>query len=258
MLVHENERKQRKLEKAERDQILSEGGNPDEVFLKRQRIETFKKTKHAFTKKQRERQLQIVSQLLEESQMQKKLETKFSKAHWHNREQAPHPSKRSLHLQKKRKVTTQYDGSGAVVTEGEVPAIESKGEEEVSVGKPVEGEKKKDVHFDSSDEESHLDEHLREIQTTSKLTSEENLAEPEIQGLWEKKRTVTLSGGGEGRGEGGRGGGKVESKAEREMREGAMEKLRKSVVVKQVAAGREFKVSGEVVFCPRLRVSTHS
>ena len=40
--------------------------------------------------------------------------------------------------------------------------------------------------------------------------------------------------------------GKVESKAEREMRKGVMEKLRKSVVVKQVAAGREFKVSDEL------------
>jgi len=118
MLVRETEKKQRKLEKVERDQILLEGGNPDEVFLKRQRIEMFKKTKAAFTKKQRDRQLQIVSQLLKESRMQKRLETKFSKSHWHNREQAPHPSKRNLHLQKKRKVTMLHAGSGAVDVEG--------------------------------------------------------------------------------------------------------------------------------------------
>ena len=256
MLVRETEKKQRKLEKVERDQILLEGGNPDEVFLKRQRIEMFKKTKAAFTKKQRKRQLQIVSQLLKESRMQKRLETKFSKSHWHNREQAPHPSKRNLHLQKKRKVTMLHDGSGAVDMEEEAPANGRKDGEE-SAGKSGEGEKNKEVHFDSSDEESRFDDHLRETKSTAKITSEENLAEPEIQGLWKRKRRmVTLSGGGEGGGEKGQEGGKVESKAEREMRESAMEKLRKSVVVKQVAAGREFKVSGEVVFC--LSINSHS
>lgn len=256
MLVRETEKKQRKLEKVERDQILLEGGNPDEVFLKRQRIEMFKKTKAAFTKKQRERQLQIVSQLLKESRMQKRLETKFSKSHWHNREQAPHPSKRNLHLQKKRKVTMLHVGSGAVDTEEEAPANGRKDGEE-SAGKPGEGEKNKEVHFDSSDEESRFDDHLQETKSTAKIASEENLAEPEIQGLWERKRRmVTLSGGGEGGGEKGQEGGKVESKAEREMKESAMEKLRKSVVVKQVAAGREFKVSGKVVFC--LSINSHS
>ena len=138
--------------------------------------------------------------------------------------------------------------------EGDVPAIDG----EATAVDEADGkeEKRREIDLESSDEEGHFGERLQT--GAMKTTSEESLAKPEIQGLWERsERKATLSGGRGGEGEGdegkvGEGGvGKVESKAEREMREGVMEKLRKSVVVKQVAAGREFKVSGEhcVVCC---------
>ena len=249
MLVHEKEKKRRKLEKAEKARILAEGGNPDEVFLKRQRAEAFEKNREEFERKQRERQLEIVSQLLEERKIQKRLEAKLSKSHWHDKGQAPHSSKRrTLHLRKKQRVALKH----SVALEGDAPAID--GEAIAVDGGDGKEEKKREIDLESSDEEGHF---VERLQTGAmKPTSEESLAKPEIQGLWERsERKVTLSGGrgGEGEGGGGKVGeggvGKVESKAEREMREGVMEKLRKSVVVKQVAAGREFKVSGEHYIC---------
>ena len=251
MLVHEKEKKRKKLEKAEKARILAEGGNPDEVFLRRQRAEAFEKNREEFEKKQRERQLEIVSQLLEERKIQKRLEAKLSKSHWHGKGQVPHPSKRrNLHLRKKQRVALK----DSVVLEGEAPAIIDG--DATTVDEDEGKEKRREIDLESSDEEDHFG---GQLQTGAmKATSEETLAKPEIQGLWERsERKVTLGGGWGGEREGGGGTvgggtvgggevGKVESKAEREMRKGVMEKLRKSVVVKQVAAGREFKVSDEL------------
>ncbi len=64
------------------------------------------------------------------------------------------------------------------------------------------------------------------------LVDDEVLAEPEIRGLWDKS----------GRGRGERERGEPLSKLVKEMKERAMESLKTSVVVKQVAAGREFQV----------------
>ena len=245
MLVHEKEKKRKKLEKAEKARILAEGGNPDEVFLRRQRAEAFEKNREEFEKKQRERQLEIVSQLLEERKIQKRLEAKLSKSHWQGKGQVPHPSKRrNLHLRKKQRVALK----DSVVLEGEAPAIIDG--DAAAVDEDEGKEKRREIDLESSDEEDHFG---GQLQTGAmKATSEETLARPEIQGLWERsERKVTLGRGWGGEGEGGGGTvggggvGKVESKAEREMRKGVMEKLRKSVVVKQVAAGREFKVSDE-------------
>ena len=65
----------------------------------------------------------------------------------------------------------------------------------------------------------------------------ESLAEPEIRGLWDHTQF-----GKAGRDKDGipR---KHKSKAEMDMMRDAMDKLRKSTVITQVAAGKEFKVS---------------
>ena len=87
MLVTEKQRKQKRAEVAERERIFTEGGNPDEELLKKRRIEEFARSKELYENKQRERQLEIVSQLLEEGKMERKTERKIAKAHWHNRQQ---------------------------------------------------------------------------------------------------------------------------------------------------------------------------
>ena len=86
-LQNEKER-QRKLSKlAERERILAEGGNPDQELLKRQRVEEFEKKRESFECRQRERQVAIVGQLLEEAEAQQRAERKTAKAHWHGRQQ---------------------------------------------------------------------------------------------------------------------------------------------------------------------------
>ena len=120
-----------------------------------------------------------------------------------------------MHKQKKRR-RQKVDVESVVTTpKEEASAIRDKDEEE-------------EPHS-SDEEDSNIQSPHREVATIS--DSEESLAKPEIKGLWEKKASQKEASQGEG-----------VSKMEREMMEEAMEKLRKSVVVKQVAAGREFKV----------------
>ena len=96
MLRNEENKKVKEEERRERERILAEGGNPEEVFLMRKRANQFEKEKKDFKEKQNQRQLEIVSKLLEEEKLQKRLERVQSKSHWHSRQQRPHPSKRNL------------------------------------------------------------------------------------------------------------------------------------------------------------------
>ena len=81
---------------------------------------------------------------------------------------------------------------------------------------------------------------------TLRSLDEESLEEPDIRGLWEKAPTVKKKqfglSGGEGNEKGKQGVKRNRSKAEIEMMKTAMDKLKKSAIIKQVAGGREFKV----------------
>ena len=87
MLVRERGKRQNQQDTEERDRILAGGGNPDEVFLKRKRVEDFEKKREEFNQQERERQVEIVSRLLVESKVRKRVERQLGKAHWHNRQQ---------------------------------------------------------------------------------------------------------------------------------------------------------------------------
>lgn len=216
MLKREKEKKKKKQDDAEREKIIASGGNPDEVFLRRKRLAEFEKSREDFKKRQEQRQLEIVSQLLEEDKVKKRMEKLYSKPHWHERQELPHPTKRKtgkrLGRKSKARLAVSHD-------------------EDDTIGVLDEPDKGEGVG--SSDEEAPG--HQDDDGITLTPLHDEVLAEPEIRGLWEDNPVIKKQSHD--------GGVKREmSKAEMEMMRTAMEKLRRSVVVKQVAAGREFKV----------------
>ena len=219
MLKSESTKQKQAQEQREREKIQSEGGNPDEVLLRKQRVESFGLSKEAFLKKQSERQVEIINKLLEEEKMLKKAEEKLSKSHWYGKQQCPHPSKR-LSSKKPRRVKSLQRHSATSPDKASPidKAVEpiTLSERDLSTS-PV-------VHEDTLKEGKV---HPEQIAITNK---EESLAEPEIRGLWEKGQSSV---------------GMIKrerSKVEEEMMREAMDKLKKSNVIKQVVAGREFKV----------------
>ena len=219
MLRNEENKKVKEEERRERERILAEGGNPEEVFLMRKRATQFEKQKKNFKEKQNQRQLEIVSKLIEEERLQKRLEKVQSKSHWHSRQQRPHPSKRNLQAgAKKRKKRDISDDQIAPGSNAEMDVLEGDTVSETKV------EGKKQPAVDSSDEEFGGD-----LLDLGGLGSR---AEPDIKG----EDPAVKKGEGEGTIK------REKSKAELEMMQRAMEKLKKSAVIKQVAGGREFKV----------------
>ena len=213
MLRNEESKKVKEEERREREMILAEGGNPEEVLLMRKRASQFEKEKKDFKEKQNQRQLEIVSKLLEEEKLQKRLERVQSKSHWHSRQQRPHPSKRNLQAgAKKRKKREISDDQTVLSSNAEL------GVQEEGVAVMEEKSKSRQLAVDSSDEEFDGD----------------LFDKPEDKG----DDPVVKKEKGEGEGLMKR----EKSKAELEMMQRAMEKLKKSAIIKQVAGGREFKV----------------
>ncbi len=214
MLQSQSAKRRQAKEQQERKRVLSEGGDPDEAILRKQRIESFELSREAFLKKQNERQVEIVNKLLEEEKALKKSEVKLSKSHWRSRQDEPHPSKK-IPSKKRRRVKqlspiTYEEDAPAISDPNEMfEDIDTKPESEPlqEPSGPTEGRKILDHHDGAT------------------------LIEPEIRGLWEKDtKTVSIVK-------------KERSKMETVMMQEAMEKLKKSNVTKQVVAGREFKVS---------------
>ena len=219
MLRNEENKKLKEQERRERERILAEGGNLEEVFLMRKRATQFEKQKKNFKEKQNQRQLEIVSKLIEEEKLQKRLEKVQSKSHWHSRQQRPHPSKRNLQAgTKKRKKWEISDDQIVPGSNAEMDVQEGDAVSEAKV------DEKKQPAVDSSDEEFGGD--LVDLGTLG------SRVEPDIKG----EDPAVKKGEGEGAIK------REKSKAELEMMQRAMEKLKKSAVIKQVAGGREFKV----------------
>ena len=233
MLRNEEGKKVKEEERRERERILAEGGNPEEVFLMRKRASQFEKEKKKFKEKQNQRQLDIVSRLLEEEKLQKRLEKVQSKSHWHSRQQRPHPSKGNLQAdakkRKKRELSDDQIRSSANqdIQEGDAMS-EARLEEEG---------KSKQLAKDSSDEKFGGD-LVGRIKLGSLDKDKDSRMELEIKG----EDPVIKKGDGEGVMK------REKSKAEMEMIQRAMEKLKKSAIIKQVAGGREFKV-GRLSVC---------
>ena len=230
MLRTEQSKKLKEEEKRERERILAEGGNPEEVLLMRKRASQFEKEKQELKVKQNQRQLEIVSKLLEEGKMQKRLERVTSKSHWHARQQKPHPSKRNLHAgAKKRKKRDVSDDQSIGSDNQEI-------DDTVNEAKLEEESKSRQLAKDSSDEEFDGD-LLGDIMLSG--LDKDSRMELEIKG----EDPVVKKGDGEGPVK------REKSKVEMEMMKRAMDKLKKSAIIKQVAGGREFKVRTQYDHC---------
>ena len=226
MLRNEESKKLKEEERKERERIVAEGGNPEEVFLMRKRASQFEKEKKEFKEKQNQRQMEIVSKLLEEEKLQKRLEKVQSKSHWHSRQQRPHPSKRNLQAgTRKRKKREISDDQSVPTSNAEQDVQEG---DAVNEAKSEEKSKRKQLAVDSSDEEFGGD--LLDHSSLDK--AKDSRVEPMIKG----EDPVVKKREGEGAIK------REKSKAEIEMMQRAMEKLKKSAIIKQVAGGREFKV----------------
>ncbi len=215
MLKSEGAKKKAVKDRIERERILSEGGNPDQAFLRKQRIESFELSKEAFLKKQNEGKVEIINKLLEEEKILKK---SAAKSHSHS----PQESSRKLSKLKKTSKTNQL----STTTHEEVPTIRDPEDKLISV---------------SGNDEPVLDSHRlpssQDGGVSGRGDGEAILVEPDIRGLWDQ-------------GHGSVGVVKRErSKVEVEMMEEALDKLKRSNITKQVVAGREFKVREGLISC---------
>ena len=236
MLRNEESKKLKEEERRERERILAEGGNPEEVFLMRKRASQFEKEKKDFKEKQNQRQLEIVSKLLEEEKLQKRLEKVQSKSHWHSRQQRPHPSMRNLQAGNKKRKKREISDDQSILTSSAGQDVQEG--DAVSEAKLEEKSKRKQLALDSSDEEFGGD-----LLDRSKLGSLDRAKDSRVEPEIKTEDPLVKREGGKGEGQVKR----EKSKAEMEMMQRAMEKLKKSAIIKQVAGGREFKVRKAII-----------
>ena len=249
-LLREERNKKRKVcEEQLRNQALREGRDPDEMMLRRKREGEESKKWAEFEKNRRRRHVEIVSRLIEEEKMKKKSEKMAEKAHWQGRwsQDETHRTRDSEieNHTRPRFVSDKPGKSGG--DKGVNPVISGTDEVDRNVGSSSDDDDNDVAEFVSGEGE---------------IGVGDSLARPEIDGLWSAMPTHTKveerevfgqeEEEGEGvrgegvRGEGvrGEGGGRERSKLEEKMMKDVVSNLRQSIVRKQVAAGREFKVSG--------------
>lgn len=210
----------------ERQEILEEGLNPDEELTRRKRIRQFEKDKEAYERRQRERQVEIVDNILkEEKQMKKRYQ------------QQPHlwPEKQRERVKRinrrrpKPKFFKSTSGSSSVEYSADI---------EDTGGQHMAGKLGAVSSDDDDDDFSPFGETSRDEAKEGDSDPEgEDLAQPEFRGLWEEGvhkesekaehrfKFATY----------------IPSKMEQEMMERALMKQRDGIVQKQIAAGREFK-----------------
>ncbi|CAB4013133.1 Hypothetical predicted protein [Paramuricea clavata] len=221
-----NEQEQR--DHQEREEILTEGLNPDEVLTRRKRIRQFEKDKETFEKRQRERQIEIADKLVrEEKQMKKRYQQQPQL--WTDKQRDR--NKRFGRRKSKSKSLRVYSGSSS---------MEYSADAEDAGGAFVPS-KLITVSSDDEDEFSPFGHTSRDEEKEGDSDHEgDDLAEPEFRGLWEeneKNENKNLD----------RAETKLKftdhipSKTEQEMMERALMKQKESIVQKQVAVGREFK-----------------
>ncbi|XP_061162453.1 cilia- and flagella-associated protein 74-like [Saccostrea echinata] len=223
-------------EEEERQQILQKGGNPDEILLIRKRIEEFERQKNEFENEKKIKQATIMEKILVEEDRLKK-----------RKKQQPHlwtdvksDKSKIIGPQKKKplKIFRELTDSSifdedfmkenTYIIDGPEEQATQREEGKESMRAETAGEDKKVTPLpidssDSSDAESDGEEKV-------------DLAVPEFEGLWDQHKpyrvpkdtesTVKLPNG---------------SKMEKEILEKVLDKHRQGIVVKQVAAGREFQ-----------------
>lgn len=226
------EAKQR--EEEERQRILQEGGNPDEILLIRKRIEEFERQKTEFENEKRQKQATIMDKILVEEDRLKK-----------RKKQQPHlwtdpksDKSKIVGPQKKKplKIFRELTDSSIfdeimkentyIINGPEEQTTQREGQEPGKTDTARDDRKISPLPVDSSDSSD------AEFEEEEKV----NLAVPEFEGLWDQHKpykvpkdtesTLKLPNG---------------SKMEKEILEKVLDKHRQGIVVKQVAAGREFQ-----------------
>ncbi|XP_071146387.1 cilia- and flagella-associated protein 74-like isoform X1 [Mytilus edulis] len=228
------DKEKKQQEEEERQRILSEGGNPDQEFLIRKRIETFERHKSDFEVQKRSRESTIMGKiLLEEERMRKRKKQQPQLFSDPKREKSLVVS-----AQKKKPLKIMRDMSGSSVFD-ETELRDSKvdflmDEFEKQDDSDSERRQTESVRPSSSDEKKIPDSSDSE-DGESDDERKVDLAQPEFQGLWSEHKpykvpsethTVKLPGA---------------SKMEKEILNKVLDKHRSGIIVKQVAAGREFQ-----------------
>ncbi|XP_046572911.1 LOW QUALITY PROTEIN: cilia- and flagella-associated protein 74-like [Haliotis rubra] len=229
------EREETFMEQEERRRISQDGGNPDEVLLIKKRLNDFERQKTQFEDEQVKNKSEILGRiLLEESRMRQR--KKQQPQLWDDPKR--HIAKMvEPHKKKTLKVFEEY----TKMTDG------PKSEETLSLSPDLQPEKQDGVKDDTEDEDERQDT-FREMGISHKLLdssdstpgdSEDdqhvNLAKPEFEGLWDQHKPykvpkdvdshVKLPGA---------------SKMDQEILAKVLDKHREGIIVKQVAAGKEF------------------
>lgn len=245
LLKQEKAQQKQAVEEAERKRVLEEGGIPEEHMLRQQRLEQFQDMLTLFKQKQQERKLGIVEKLLREDKLNKQAKGLAK--------EVSQPSSEKRKMMKVRRNSVTAPTSSSTLVEHAPPGRK---EEEESKRKQR-GQEESSASASDTDDPPADTLHSKHVVT---------IVEPEIRGLWDQTAPPpfaphrvggqgsseppaaavgegsVLEGGGEGSAQE-EGRKKEQSKAEVMIMKKAMEKLKRSKITKQVAAGREFKVS---------------
>lgn len=253
LLKQKRDQKQQSLYEAERKRVLQEKGIPEEHFLRKKRLKQFQSMLERFKKKQEERKLDIVDKLIMEDKLNKRAKKKLP------HDDSPHSKPSKTKKREKRKSLPAPSGSNSTETNTDTNT-------DANTEAEIQG-----IDLQSSGSTSDTEELTGSHLLYGKHPT--TVVEPEIRGLWEaltpvSKREVSLiNRSGDGTAEDGEGNSddrqgrsvKMEpSKAELLILKKAMEKLRKNKISKQIAAGREFKVTPQFfVFCTHKQEDIH-
>ncbi|XP_078491264.1 cilia- and flagella-associated protein 74-like [Ciona intestinalis] len=222
-------KKQRETsELLERNQVLNEGGNPQQVLLRRKKKEEFEKNKVSFKTKQTTNRMKIVSTILKEEEnieRRKKQQPQL----WSTK----HTEKlKELQPLKKPSIHTKIE-----LTEDNEPIF-------LQQTKYLQQTPREDVQREVDSVSSSSGQDITQSPSTLALrkttmvanNEEEDLAQPEFQGMWDQKHkvykvpkedvTLKPTGG---------------TKMEHDIMKRTLAKHKDGIIVQQVAAGREFK-----------------
>lgn len=228
------EKKEKEKLEEIKQKIMDEGGNPDQIMLIQKRISDFERQKLQFEVSQKEKQASIMEKLLKEEEIIKKRK-KQQPLLWEDPKREK--SKVVAPLAKKQLKTFQEFHQMSTETELSLKdSLEIKNYEKLDDDKPDMDEMINNVKVtdqvpmkdaeSSSESDSDAESNYQEV----------DLAKPEFEGLWDHHKPykvpkepdtspLKLPGA---------------SKMDKAILNEILEKQRASIVIKQVAAGREF------------------
>jgi len=213
-------------EDSERNALIAEGLNPDEVLTRRKRLRQFEREKEAFERKQREREIEIVDKILSEEKQMKRRQQQQPQL-WPDRQR---DRAKRLTRRKPKQKFARSSGSESMEYSADVEDTGGRVHSYNRLGSRLTKVSSDDDDFSPYGATS------RDEAITGD-SEEDVIVAPEFKGLWEASQTQeneedTPNWRGE----------KHEYSAyEQKMILEALEKQRENIVQRQVAAGKEFK-----------------